>query len=99
MLKTPTQRKNGTPMTTFARARIGEDDEVRGEEEVDRGDEPLPAHAAGERAVRVDHHDEQQRLPRGGVLLHLGAAVEKDERLARRLEQVVRGQQQEDRRA
>jgi hypothetical protein len=73
-----------------------EDDQIRGEEEVHGRDEPLPPHAAGESAVGADDHDEQQRLPTGGVLLHFGPAVQKNERLARRLKKVIAGQKQKD---
>jgi hypothetical protein len=43
----------------------------------------------------VEDPDHQHRLAGARVELHLGAALQEDQRLANCLEQVVRGQQQE----
>jgi hypothetical protein len=93
MLKTPTQ----DPDDHAGPHQDREDDEIGDEEQIDSGDQPLPPDAPGERGVRVDDDDQDQRLARCRVLLHLGSAVEQNQRLARGLEQVVGAEQQEDR--
>ena len=47
---------------------------------------------SGQLAVEVHDADHQHRLAGAGVELHLGAALKQDQRLAHRLQQVVRGQ-------
>ena len=51
--------------------------------------------ARRERAVRRHEHEQQQRLAGRRIALHLGAALAEDEHLARGLEHVVRGEDQE----
>ena len=54
-------------------------------------------HARGERPVRGHQDQQQQCLPCRGVALHLGAALAEDEDLARRLELVIRREDDEHR--
>ena len=95
-LKTPTQRKNGTPSGTPRAPSAAEENEVRGEEDRDARDEHEATDPRSDPAVEVGDEDQQDGLADRGVALHLGAAAEQDERLARDLEQVVGGEEQED---
>jgi hypothetical protein len=82
----------------YRRSREDREDHEIGQEE--REDEPQQLRspdALRDLPVRMHHADHQHGLRGAGVELHLGPAVEKDERLAHRLQQVV-GAQQEKRR-
>jgi hypothetical protein len=70
--------------------------EVHREEQRHEGDECDAAHPLRKPSVETRHEDEEDRLTDRCVALHLGATAEQDERFARDLQQVVRGQEQED---
>ena len=94
-LKMPTQRKYGMPIGRWAPWARANSADVGDEEQRHPRHQPLAVHPGGEGAVGRHEAEQQQRLPGRGVALHLGAALRQDEHLARGLEFVVRGQDEE----
>jgi hypothetical protein len=73
-----------------------EEDEIDDEARIDDGDERETADAPSDGTINAGYDDEQNGLPGRRVGLHLSPAVQQDERLSRRLEQIVRSQDQKD---
>ena len=73
-----------------------EDEQVGRDEDEDDRDQLEPADAAGDGPVGTEDGDEEERLAGGSVGLHLGSTAQEDERLADDLQEVIRGQDEED---
>jgi hypothetical protein len=90
-LKTPTPEAERYADRHPGPGECREEQKIGGEEHIYERDQAQPAEPLREPAVAVDDAEEEHRLPGRSVRLHLRAAVQQDERLARGLEQVVRG--------
>ena len=72
-----------------------EGDEARHEEQRHGRDETAPVHTPREHPVERNEEDQQQRLTRRGIARGLGASAPGDQRLADRLQHVIRRQDEE----